>query len=78
MGILVICSYKPHPGREDEARLLMQGHVPLLRQHALITERPVMQGIAKDGALIEISNGNPGRRRAAPRRSPRSARTGRP
>ena len=54
MGILVICSYKPHPGREDEARLLMQGHVPLLRQHALITERPVMQGIAKDGALIEI------------------------
>ena len=31
MGILVVCSYKPHPGHEDEARLLMQDHVPLLR-----------------------------------------------
>lgn len=54
MGILVICSYRPHPGREEEARLLMQGHVPLLQQHDLITERPVVQGVAKDGALIEI------------------------
>ena len=34
MGILVICSYKPHPGHEDEARMLMQGHVPLLRNMA--------------------------------------------
>lgn len=54
MGILVICSYKPHPGREDEARMLMQGHVPLLRAHDLITERSVVHGIAKTGELIEI------------------------
>ena len=25
MGILVICSYRPHPGHEDEARMLMAG-----------------------------------------------------
>ena len=54
MGILVICSYKPNPGREDEARMLMAGHVPLLREHGLITGRPVVQGVAADGALVEI------------------------
>lgn len=54
MGILVICSYRPHPGHEDEARMLMAGHVPLLRAHHLITDRPVVQGVAKDGALVEI------------------------
>ena len=54
MGILVICSYKPHPGHEDEARMLMQGHVPLLREHDLITDRDVMQGVAADGTLEEI------------------------
>ena len=54
MGILVICSYRPHPGHEDEARMLMAGHVPLLRSHGLITDRPVVQGIAKDGELVEI------------------------
>jgi hypothetical protein len=54
MGILVICSYRPHAGREDEARLLMAGHVPLLREHGLITDRPVVQGVAQDGALVEI------------------------
>jgi hypothetical protein len=54
MGILVICSYRPHPGHEDEARMLMQAHVPLLRDHGLITERAAVQGVAKDGALVEI------------------------
>jgi hypothetical protein len=54
LGILVICSYRPHPGHEDEARMLMAAHVPLLRDHGLITDRPVVQGIAKDGELVEI------------------------
>ena len=54
MGILVICSYKPHPGHEEEARLLMQCHVPLLQQHNLITDRAVVQGVGKDGELVEI------------------------
>ena len=54
MGILVICSYRAHPGHEDEARALMQAHVPLLREHELITDRPVVQGVAKDGELVEI------------------------
>jgi hypothetical protein len=54
MGILVICSYRPKPGKEEEARLLMQGHVPLLRSHALITGRAVVLGVGKDGELVEI------------------------
>ena len=54
MGILVICSYKPRPGREDEARRLMAAHVPLLRKHGLVTERPVTQGEGKEGTLVEI------------------------
>lgn len=54
MGILVICSYRPRAGHEEEARLLMAGHVPLLRAHGLITDRPVVQGVAKDGELVEI------------------------
>jgi hypothetical protein len=54
MGMLVICSYKPRLGREDEARRLMAAHVPTLRKHGLVTERPVVQGIGKDGALVEI------------------------
>ena len=54
MGILVICSYRPQAGHEDEARILMAGHVPLLRDHALVTGRPVIQGVAQDGALVEI------------------------
>ena len=54
MRILVICSYRPHPGHEDEARMLMQAHVPLLREHGLITAREVVQGVARDGELVEI------------------------
>ena len=54
MGILVICSYKPKPGQDTEARRLMAEHVPLLRKHDLITARPVVQGEGKDGTLVEI------------------------
>jgi hypothetical protein len=54
MGILVICSYKPKPGHEEDARLLMLGHVPLLREHELITDHAVTQGAGKGGELVEI------------------------
>jgi hypothetical protein len=54
MGILVICSYKPKPGRENDARRLMDGHVPLLRQHGLVSDRSVVRGIGKSGELVEI------------------------
>ena len=34
--------------------MLMQAHVPLLREHQLITDRAVVQGAARDGELVEI------------------------
>jgi len=67
MGVLVICSYRPHPGHEEEARVLMAAHVPLLRRHELLTDRPVMQGVAKDGELVEIFEwDSPEKSRGAP------------
>jgi hypothetical protein len=54
MGILVICSYKPKAGREEDAHRLMAAHVPLLRANNLITARAAVQGVGKDGELIEI------------------------
>jgi hypothetical protein len=54
MGILVICSYKPKAGREAEAQRLMARHVPILRQHGLVSERAIVQGAGKNGELVEI------------------------
>ena len=54
MGILVICSYRPKPGHEDEACRLVNAHVPLLRRHRLITARKSVTGMGKDGELVEI------------------------
>ena len=53
MGILVICSYRPHPGHEDEARMLMAAMCRCCA--AWPDHRPaVVQGVAKDGELVEI------------------------
>lgn len=54
MGILVVCSYKPRTDRAEEAKRLMEAHVPILRKHGLVTERAVVRGMGKDGALVEI------------------------
>jgi hypothetical protein len=54
MGILVICSYRPKAGHAEKARALMAGHVPLLRRHGLVTDRAAIQGVGKDGELVEM------------------------
>ena len=54
MGILVICSYRIRRGHEAEARRLLEEHVPLLRRHGLITDRPAIQGKGVADTLIEI------------------------
>ena len=46
MGTLVIFFYRPHAGHENEARMRMAGHVPLLRDYGMITYRPVIQGVS--------------------------------
>ena len=32
----------------------MDAHLPLLRRHGLVTARPGVSGIGKDGALVEV------------------------
>ncbi len=54
MGIIVICSYKLKPGREDEARALVARHVPALRAQDLVTARPAILAHGADGAVVEI------------------------
>lgn len=54
MGILVICSYRIRRGREAEARRLLKEHVPLLRRHGLLTERPAIQGKGAAGTVVEV------------------------
>jgi hypothetical protein len=54
MGILVICSYRPKAGCEADARRLVDGHLPLLQKHGLVTSRAVVRGAGKNGELVEI------------------------
>ena len=48
--------------------MLMQGHVPLLRSHDLITERPAVQGEAAAGGNLRMGFGGEIARRAGHRR----------
>jgi hypothetical protein len=54
MSILVICSYKAKPGRETEARHLIDSHVTVLRKFDLITPREVVRAHGPDGVFVEI------------------------
>src|SRR5271154_966841 len=54
MGILVFCSYKAKPGREDEARRLIGGHVPALRRHDLVTGREAVLAAGPEGVFVEL------------------------
>ena len=54
MGILVICSYRLKPGYHAEANRLLDEHVPALRRHGLITDRPAIQGLGANGSIVEI------------------------
>lgn len=53
-GIVVICSYRPKPGKQAEVFALVDRHLHALRALRLITEYPhsVMQ--AEDGTVLEI------------------------
>ena len=51
---IFIAVYRPNPGKDDEFRMLLKGHGPLLRRLGLITERPTIIMQAGDGAYIEV------------------------
>lgn len=51
---MVIAMYRPHEGKDADLRALIREHVPTLRRLSLITERPAMLLLARDGTYLEI------------------------
>ena len=54
MGILVICSYRIKPGHAAEANRLLGEHVPALRRHGLIIDRPPIRCRGANNRVVEI------------------------
>jgi quinol monooxygenase YgiN len=54
MGIIVISSYKPKPGKETELLEAVKTHVPILRELGLATDRKVIAMKAKNGTILEV------------------------
>ena len=54
MGSLVICCFRPKPGKADELLEVIKTHMPTLRSQGFITDRPAYAMQAKDGTIIEV------------------------
>lgn len=54
MGIIVISSYKPKPGKDAELLEAVRTHVPILRELGMATERKVIAMKAKNGTILEV------------------------
>ncbi len=52
---IVIAIYRAKPGKEDELKALIDGHVPMLREQGLATDREtVLMKSMKDGTFLEV------------------------
>jgi quinol monooxygenase YgiN len=54
MGHLVICAFRPKPGKEAELLGVVRNHLPVLRSQKLVTDRAPVQMRASDGTIIEV------------------------
>ena len=54
MGIIVIASYKPKEGKEDELNILVKSHLQILRNEGLATDRQSILMKSKDGTIVEV------------------------
>jgi hypothetical protein len=54
MGVMVIASFRPRPGRGDDLMACMRDHLPVLRREGLATDRPSTILRAQVGTLLEI------------------------
>jgi quinol monooxygenase YgiN len=54
MGRIVISAYQPKPGKLEELRALMKGHLPTLRSQDLVTERDPIVMESAEGTIIEV------------------------
>jgi hypothetical protein len=53
-SILVICAYKPKPGKEDDLLSIVKEHVPILRSIGLATDRVPQIMKAADRTIVEV------------------------
>lgn len=54
MGVFVIATYRPHPGKEKETHAVLRDHLPMLRKLGLVTDREPVFMRAKDGTIVEM------------------------
>ena len=54
MGILIIAAYRPKKGREEDFDKTLNKHIPTLRAHDLLTDRPEIRMRTEDGVLLEL------------------------
>lgn len=52
-GIAVAC-YRPKPGRDADLLDTVRQHVPTLRAHGFVTDRPQVVMRSSDGTIVEI------------------------
>jgi len=53
-GVVVICAYKPKPGKEEDLLSVVREHVPILRTVSLATDRVPQIMKAGDGTIVEV------------------------
>lgn len=54
MGIMVICAFRPKPGKEGDLLCVVRDHLVVLRSQGLATDRPALAMRAKDGTIVEV------------------------
>lgn len=54
MGRIVIVGYRPKPGQQAAVQALVSRHGQVLREQALVTDRPGWVMRAADGTLVEV------------------------
>jgi len=70
MGSLVICCFRPQPGKADDLLKVIREHMPTLRSQDLITDRPAYAMRATDGTIIEVFEWKSEEHTARPKRTP--------
>jgi hypothetical protein len=54
MGLMVICCFRPKPGKESELEQVVADHLPVLRSQGFATDRPAVAMRASDGTIVEV------------------------
>ena len=54
MGRVVVVSYRPKPGRDEELLAAVKDHLGVLRAQDLVTDREAYVMRAKNGAIVEV------------------------